>query len=291
MIKLLEFVACCTLLCLLTTCSLGVRLDEPFYEKGRLEKRVIGGVSASDKNYKFISAITTANRTSVKCTASLIAPNAILTAGSCIRSLENDVGSDSSKILVRFGVSDPTSSSKENYPIESINYHPEIQFSTFTNDIAVIVLKTCVPKSVATPVHVNTDDFQEFLAYKLAGFGISSTDGTYPNMLQQLTLVQGSRRLCEIFFNSKDVNNKIFCAAQYKASSICTGDAGAPLTTDDFQSLVALANAQLTTKENVCNQDNSVSIFTILSPHWKNFISTYAPCTGSSCDYSSLCPN
>ncbi|PVU91161.1 hypothetical protein BB559_004261 [Furculomyces boomerangus] len=204
---------------------------------------VMGGTYSNIANVKSIAYFGLEGETDFRCTASLIAPNVVITAAHCITNSNATDSSGWSNIRIGVGSVEPLPQNPNSYTVKSIIMHPDyINAPPFKNDIALIYLNECVPSTIATPIDMAAPDMgnEQYIA---AGFGQTSETDKSPTNVLEIIATEGNQDICQEFFSTTEIGTTVICIAQTNGSGTCYGDAGSPLYSDDYSMLLGVESA------------------------------------------------
>jgi secreted trypsin-like serine protease len=199
-----------------------ILLDDTFVANqravhGGTDKRIVGGVPTSD----FPECVAVGGRHDFCCTGTLIAPQAVLTAGHCVAHgcgeriyIGDRAGEDGVEVRVRKAITHP-------------DYVPNTLARMF-DDLAVLILAE--PVTTVQPAHVcSPDALLEARSVRLVGYGntnFSGDDG------------YGIRRMVDVGVASDHpeygarFETEFVAGAPYLDRDSCTGDSGGPAYID-----------------------------------------------------------
>lgn len=162
---------------------------------------------------------------SIRCSASIITPNAVMTSGSCCQ------GMNSGHASVRVG-SSFASSQGDIHDVQEIVVHPNYDDYNIANDICLLILKEPVTNPIAKPVSLPTDSvtIEDGATLLLSGLGITAGTG-----LVQLEVSFVSDEECFANYGEDSiVADSMLCAIDL-CDDLCNGHIGAPLTYNEVQ--------------------------------------------------------
>ncbi|KAJ1801740.1 hypothetical protein LPJ59_000031 [Coemansia sp. RSA 2399] len=198
------------------------------------EAKIAGGTIAGVSDFPFIAFVhgQVSDTEGSSCTGSLIGPNVVLTAGHCVYT-EAGAMYLTTQMSIAFTHTRPTSLSDFNGPaVKEIIVNPDFNRATLSNDIALIILESNVPSSLATPAKIYTGSVNTSTSLIAAGFGITNpTDSSsVPTDLMEVNLVSGTTAYCQSIWSSFNPA-KLICTNGAGGKDTCSGDSGGPLAT------------------------------------------------------------
>lgn len=172
------------------------------------------------------------------CGAVIISPNYVLTAGHCVCAINTNTVLPLNDFVIYAGITDRTmKTSGQSRTTDRIILNPNYNFSTATSDIAIIHLSTplnmnanVVQIPIATQNDVNAGFTNDGVVGQVTGWGLLSTQGTQPNILQAVN---------QTIVDNNTINPANYTPAIVTAANLCTianghgpcnGDSGGPLT-------------------------------------------------------------
>ena len=192
--------------------------------------RIVGGtevIDAYDSMTYF--EVLLSNKDISFCGASLIAPNAIVTAAHCligmsrVLKIETAITGLEGNITIRRGVS---------YTATNVIVHEGFNSNTLENDIAVIIVEEAENALGRKPVPISiaNNRAEENFPYVAAGFGMTDPNGSGSRILMQVELQDMSIEVCKEIPNDFNLDDRNVCAfSTIPGRSICRGDSGGPL--------------------------------------------------------------
>ncbi|KAI4469704.1 polyserase-related [Holotrichia oblita] len=182
--------------------------------------KVVGGSAAATGAYPFIVSLRSSSNSHF-CGGSIINNLWVLTAAHCL------VGSSTSNVNAVVGtntLASGGSSLRSSRLLVHASYNP----NTITNDVAVVQLASSISYSNSiAAVSLNTADVGAVSAI-LIGWGRTSTGGSIPNNLQQLSTNTITTASCQSVWGSS-VSSSQICAYTRSGQGACNGDSGGPL--------------------------------------------------------------
>ncbi|KAK9686167.1 Trypsin [Popillia japonica] len=181
--------------------------------------RVVGGSAAATGAYPFIVSLRSSSNSHF-CGGSIINNLWVLTAAHCL------VGSSASNVNAVVGTN-TLASGGSTLRSSRLLVHGSYNPNTIANDVGVIQLASSPrPRNIAA-VSLNTADVGAVSAI-LIGWGRTSTGGSIPNNLQQLSTNTITTAACQSVWGSSVSSNQI-CAFTRSGQGACNGDSGGPL--------------------------------------------------------------
>lgn len=204
------------------------------------------------------------------CGGSVIAPNAILTAGHCFTNIENNPF-----IFVRAGSADRKHGGQV-VRVRKLIFHNEYNIPIgLDNDIAIAILvhdlNLSTPSVSAIPLlQTNESELESSGTIGIAsGWGMLQSAGHFPTKLNAVNLTTIETKICNDLYayDIRPVTSKMICAGHLAGGyGACNGDSGGPY----------FANGKLVGIASWCRQPcaypNSPTIFTRVSQYveWIN---------------------
>ena len=193
--------------------------------------RIIGGEEVDPGDWPFVVRIDNPRGL---CTASLIAPNWVLTAAHCLVDHDGSV-TDPSELSVFLGHDWDTGVCENTRDeIGRVIVHPDYYFkgAGFRNDVALVEILEPAP---AAPVRILTPEEEAWYAPSgspatAVGWG-RTEGGSYPRILRQVDVPVWSPEDClrdSLWKNSEIVHERTLCAG-IEGRGIDAGDSGGPL--------------------------------------------------------------
>ncbi|KAJ2827786.1 hypothetical protein GGI24_002564 [Coemansia furcata] len=194
--------------------------------------RIIGGHPAPSTSFQYIAYIEGNDPIygGSACTGSLIAPNVVLTAGHCVFASDT-VMYRASQLQVGFThtTPDPTVIFR-GYSVSRIIAHPSFNMRTLNNDIALLILSSNIPDTIATKAKILSGNYDTSATVTAAGFGLINplSKTQIPDVLMEVDLNLGTSAFCKANSPRFDPNT-VVCTDGKVGKDTCNGDSGGPL--------------------------------------------------------------
>jgi len=199
-------------------------------------KRVIDGIECKRGEYPFMGAIVERNTQNLYCGCSLISPNWVITAASCIQNETID------SIDILLGIHNIKTDKIPRFKPKRLVQHDQYDNYTLDSDIALIELDTFTSFE-SLPILENQIDLTNKMA-TIIGWGKTGEHKPYPEELMQATVPIVSSQECHNAYQG-EITDNMFCAGFYEGGKdACTGDGGGPLfvNIDNENRLVGLVS-------------------------------------------------
>ncbi|XP_052132717.1 venom protease-like [Frankliniella occidentalis] len=206
--------------------------------------RVVGGTAARNGEWPWIVALgykthprsSFAGRPQFKCGGTLVSEKHVVTAGHCVYQKKT-------LYLARLGELDLEDDEDGAHPVDievaAKHVHPEYSPTRFTNDIAILTLRSAAPSTdgiepACLPMRpdIRSLSFERYNPFT-AGWGSTSFNGPSSSMLMQVQLPVVSVEECQRAFagiKTATIDNRTLCAGLQKGGKdACQGDSGGPL--------------------------------------------------------------
>ncbi|XP_068153289.1 chymotrypsin-2 [Drosophila tropicalis] len=210
--------------------------DEMTAKKGP-QGRVVGGTTAALGEWPWI--VTLQNIYSFHfCSGVIISENWVITAASCVSGLRPR------NVLVVVGTVDWWDYTAVYYNADAIHVHCNFDNPLYHNDIALIHIygEFEFDDYIANATLADIDELQEGDKLKFAGWGSSSSTGTYERYLQQAEGTYLPVEQCRADLgDTEDVDYGHVCVKLNAGTGACHGDAGGPLI-DEQNRVVGFGN-------------------------------------------------
>jgi secreted trypsin-like serine protease len=190
---------------------------------------IVGGQDASPGEYPAVADITFG---AFGCTGTLIAPDAVLTAGHC-GSLTGGTGYGTpaawptALITVRIGATH--SGEGETVPVKSVTVNPNYLVNS-GYDITILKLSR---NALETPVKVSgaseTGAWAAGTPETIVGWGVTSEGGSAPSTLQEATVPVVTDASCATAYSDFSAATMICAGYPQGGVDTCQGDSGGPM--------------------------------------------------------------
>ncbi|KAI7829947.1 trypsin-like cysteine/serine peptidase domain-containing protein [Kickxella alabastrina] len=245
----------------------------------RLLPRVIGGVEVPDNEYSFVAFVHMNSEEYGEggCTGTLLSPNIVITAAHCV-CISDDLQYNPSEVQITFSHKSPyIDDSLVGYNVSQFIVHPDYKTSVFgVADIALLILNTTVPETVATTVKLYNGDWDLDTPFENSGFGLIDPLNytVVTETLMKTDLKAGDPEYCKELFHEYDPATLI-CTEAREGKDMCYGDSGGPLMTpvdngSDAYAQIGIASflsANYTNPFIICGTLDSESYFTRVEPY------------------------
>ena len=195
-----------------------------------LQRKIVGGREVAPGEWPFVVRV---DDSSGLCTASLVAPNWVLTAAHCLVDHDGSV-TDPSDISVFLGYDwDKGVCENTREEIGRVIIHPDYYYAGagFRNDAALVEI---LLPATAAPVKILTPGQEAWLAPSgttatVIGWG-RQIDGSYPRVLRTVDIPLMTPEDCRenSFWTSEVVHERTLCAGT-EGKGVWSGDSGGPL--------------------------------------------------------------
>eukprot|EP00111_Clytia_hemisphaerica_P003085 TCONS_00008761-protein len=202
-------------------------------QKKATQSFIVGGANAKNGFYPWQAAIYYDG--DFLCGGSLISKKLVMTAAHCFKMLSTDV--DVYQIVLGDHNRDINDGNEETFAIRRITQHPQYNYKSDNNDIAIMELAT--PASYGAYVNrICLPQQNEVLPVGtvcyISGWGKLYVGGSATNLLQELKVPIVKRKVCQQrnHFNGHIVNDNMICAGYNDGMNFgsgCHGDSGGPL--------------------------------------------------------------
>jgi len=202
----------------------------------RPHQRIVGGTVARPNSYPWIGSVKNTgegNKLSHFCGATLIrvsdivdASDILITAAHCMS------GKPTHVLLGGHSLSNPRPG-QQLVPIAKTEEHPKWNSQTVANDIAIVKLQTAVSFSETIRpacLPASGEQINEGASGIVAGWGLLTEEGAYPDLLQQALLPVSNMQKCKSAYKDMTINETIQYCAGYPEGKIdsCSEDSGGP---------------------------------------------------------------
>nr|ABL67950.1 serine peptidase 1 [Peregriana peregra] len=199
-----------------------------------LQSRIVGGVEARANSWPGICSLRSSTfPTSHMCGGNLVKNLAgqyyFITAAHCVENGRPN------RFLAYCGIHDRTTLGANGITIyfSTLVSHGSYSSSTYDYDIAVFRVSTVLPtNNYIAPVCLPNEDWYEGELAIVAGWGTTSSGGSSPTRLRQVTKPIKSRRTCQDRYGASAITLRMVCAGVTEGGiDSCQGDSGGPLYT------------------------------------------------------------
>ncbi|KAK6169154.1 hypothetical protein SNE40_020259 [Patella caerulea] len=230
--------------------------------------RIVGGQEAKKLSWPWMVAVMTRWKEQY-CGATLIAPQWVLTAAHCVRKKGRK-----RKVILKIGELDLGEYEETELTVHPAKDfpHPDFDYATITNDIALIKLKRAVESDkikFACLPDKRDKVRRKTLCYTI-GWGKTKNTLIYGSeKLQEARVPIVNRRRCQSVFNY-DITDTQVCAG-YKRGGVdsCAGDSGGPLmcSRDDNNGVKRWFIYGVTSYGEGCGRKGKYGIYTKVSSY------------------------
>lgn len=219
-----------------TTTTTTTPTTTPFACKcGRVNRatRIVGGIQTEVNEYPWQVAITSAIGSRPYCGGSIISNQWIITAAHCV------YGATPSGSNIIIGEHDWSITSEtsvtQRLSIAQIIVHPSYSPITYDNDIALIKLSSPITfpsnNKIAPICFPTAGNLYANVQAIVTGWGTTSSGGTQPNQLYEVTIPTLSNTQCCLSYGLSITSNMICAGLAFGGKDSCQGDSGGPLIT------------------------------------------------------------
>jgi len=215
-------------------CLITVPPVEPCCGVANRDTRIVGGVETEVSEYPWMARLlVSVGNLTFLCGGSVINTRYVLTAGHCMRDVENASG-----IQVLLGDHQLFVPDGETlFNVEKIIQHPSYTFGKFSYDFSLLRLSTPITfNDKIAPVCLPTSggDFASVDAI-VTGWGLTTAGGSeIATVLQEVTVQTITNARCrQAYANIGTVDRSMICAGvEGGGKDACQGDSGGPLVTE-----------------------------------------------------------
>ncbi|XP_018372565.1 PREDICTED: chymotrypsin-2-like [Trachymyrmex cornetzi] len=185
-----------------------------------VDVQIVGGTNASVGQFPYqVSLKQNGNHF---CGGAIIHETFVITAAHCLsKKLPDNVSVDVGSINI--------SNAETRYTAQKLIIHPDYNETLAINDIGLINLKNKIIFSNNTQLInlISYDRDFENLKLNVSGWGRVKTDGSIPEVLQQIVVYEYSQESCTKMYNLTD---RHICTLNAIGQGMCYGDSGSALT-------------------------------------------------------------
>jgi len=196
--------------------------------KANRATRIVGGVTTEVNEYPWQVALVGQGSSQVFCGGSLINDRWVLTAAHC-------TASGVSQVLLGNHLQSQTDSNEKRINVRRVVDHPNYNSRTLNNDFSLLELSEAVDlesvapaiRPVCLPSASNPSQYENVPSI-VSGWGTTSSGGSQPNALREVTVKTMTNSACNGKYGSGTITSAMICAANPNKDS-CQGDSGGPL--------------------------------------------------------------
>ncbi|XP_014485658.1 PREDICTED: uncharacterized protein LOC106750091 [Dinoponera quadriceps] len=210
----------------------------------------------------------------ILCSGALVAPNAVLTAASCVsRYSPDEISVKLGEWKLGFEVEQEEPLPFEIINVQTIRYHPGYIEGLFSNDTAMLILE----HPASFNLHINTlclpEDYQvqETSRCIVTGWGKSILQAHYAGAIMHMVDVDLlSREVCQSrVLNAESpisIANDVICGKARDENNMCQADVGGPLACYDGNGAYHIAG--IYSQDTGCLPTNQVATFAPIDLLW-----------------------
>ncbi|XP_050344320.1 chymotrypsin-1-like [Nymphalis io] len=221
-----------------------------FFDQTDPTTRILGGSVAGRVPYIVALSSGLPVRNFV-CGASLVTNRHLLTAAHCIHAVFFD-GNLLGSLRATVGTN-RWNRGGTHYRIASNITHPDYEHSLTKNDIGILItVENVVMSTRVQPVVLSYDFVGAGVATTVTGWGRTSTNGSTPLNLMQLSasVIDGNRCVNEVANRASQLNIKVsvvqphieICTYLANGRGTCNGDSGSPLMRSDRKQQIGVTS-------------------------------------------------
>ncbi len=219
--------------------------------------RIVGGLESSPDAWPWMASL---QRGAHFCGASLVAPDALVTAAHCVE------GNAPRELRVVLGRSDLSTSAGKSHQVAEIIVHPE--YDPFSNDADVAILMLTTPSDLEPLPILQASDEALAAPDTLAtviGWGVTQESGSSPDRLREVRVPIVSNEVANRPGSYAGAVTPRMLAAGLAAGGkdSCQGDSGGPLMVSDAEGRSYLAG--IVSWGDGCARPNKYGIYTRVS--------------------------
>jgi hypothetical protein len=189
---------------------------------------IVGGVETSEGDWPWLVSLQ--NESGHQCGASLVAPDAVITAAHCV------YGSAPADLTAVIGRHDLRTDSGEQHRVDQIVIHPNYDPYEYDYDIAVLLLRSGAVSPTLAYLHPDqtalTDPGRDAT---ILGWGALREIGDIVDQLRQVTvpIVSNDVANLPISYDGQITANMLAAGLAEGGKDTCYGDSGGPLVVQD----------------------------------------------------------
>ncbi|ESO08566.1 hypothetical protein HELRODRAFT_190772 [Helobdella robusta] len=200
-------------------------------------KRIVGGEPARLHSWPWQARLLkySSNHSAVDiCGGTIISSQYVVTAAHCVWNKEKNKSENASRYLVIAGDHDRLSEwdgETQNVSLEYIEAHPDYNYNSSLNDIAILKLVTDLKfnENVSKCCISSTPPVKNEFCLA-TGWGVTQKVTESKDFLRQVNLPIISTKLCRSVYFGDKVKSGMFCAGYKRGGKdTCQGDSGGPL--------------------------------------------------------------
>ncbi|PCH62604.1 MAG: hypothetical protein COC19_02530, partial [SAR86 cluster bacterium] len=163
---------------------------------------IVGGETAAEGDWPWMAGVLNVdeinNYDAQFCGASVIHQRWVLTAAHCFYSDEGVQNTFANNISILLGAYDLSLNDGQRFSVEQLIIHPNFNFSTLENDIALIQLNaaTTITPVILAPPFISESVFINQASVAIGWGNTSATEEIYADKLRQVTIPIIANSLC-----------------------------------------------------------------------------------------------